>query len=57
MKNLDTIAVDLFEKIRGRFPNVTLGDSDGNVTNVPEDARYFDFSYVNEGEDLGQVRP
>ena len=55
MKNLDTIAVDLFEKIRGRFPNVTLGDSDGNVTNVPEDARYFDFSYVNEGEDLGQV--
>ena len=55
MKNLDTIAVDLFEKIRGRFPNVTLGDSNGKVTNVPKDARYFDFSYVNEGNNLGQV--
>ena len=55
MKNLDTIAVDLFEKIRGRFSNVTLGDSNGKVTNVPKDARYFDFSYVNEGNSLGQV--
>lgn len=55
MKNLEKIASDLFSKIRGRFPNVTIGDTDGNITNVPSDARYYDFSYVNEGEDLGKV--
>ena len=55
MKNFNNIANDLFNKIRGRFPNVTIGDTNGNVTNVPEDARYFDFSFTNQGVDLGQV--
>ena len=43
MKNLDLIAEELFNKIRGRFPSVTLGDGEGKVTNVPTDARFFDF--------------
>jgi hypothetical protein len=55
MKNLNTIAADLFEKIRGRFPNLTIGDEEGNVTNVPENARYFDFSFTNEGIESGKV--
>jgi hypothetical protein len=55
MKNLDTIGLDLFQKIRGRFSDVTLGDADGNVTNVPEAARFFDFSFRVNGEDLGKV--
>jgi hypothetical protein len=55
MKNFENIANDLFNKIRGRFPTVTIGDEEGNVTNVPEKARYFDFSFTNEGVDLGQV--
>jgi len=55
MKNLGRIASDLFNKIRGRFPNVTIGDETGNITNIPEDARYYDFSYFNNGEDLGKV--
>lgn len=55
MKNLDTIGLDLFQKIRGRFSDVTLGDSDGNVTNVPEAARFFDFSFKVNGKDLGKV--
>ena len=55
MKNLDRIAAELFNKIRGRFPNVTIGDESGNITNVPESARYYDFSYVSNGEDLGKV--
>ena len=55
MKNLNRIAADLFNKIRGRFPTITLGDEDGNITNIPEDARYYDFSYVNNGQDLGKV--
>jgi hypothetical protein len=55
MKNLDRIASDLFNKIRGRFPNVTIGDDTGNITNIPTDARFYDFSYFNNGEDLGSV--
>jgi hypothetical protein len=50
MKNLDSIAKDLFNKIRGRFPNIILGDDEGNVTNIPSNARYFDFSFLDEKE-------
>ena len=45
MKNLNLIAEELFNKIRGRFPSVTLGDGEGKVTNIPKDARFFDFDY------------
>jgi len=55
MKNLDRIGAELFNKIRGRFPNVTIGDKEGNVTNIPDDARYYDFSYISNGEDLGKI--
>jgi hypothetical protein len=55
MKKLTQISADLFNKIRGRFENVTIGDETGQVTNVPEDARYFDFAYLADGVDLGKV--
>ena len=55
MKNLDIISEELFNKIRGRFPSVTIGDEAGNVTNEPSLARYFDFGYKAEGRDLGKV--
>ena len=55
MKNINKIASDLFDKIRGRFPSVTIGDEEGKMTNVPEDARFFDFSFKSEGVDLGKV--
>lgn len=55
MKNLNPIAEDLFSKIRGRFPNLTIGDSDGNITMDPEQARFFEFSYVKNNEDLGKI--
>ena len=55
MKNLDLISEELFNKIRGRFPSVTIGDAEGNVTNVPKDARYFDFDYKEGDESLGKV--
>ena len=45
MLDLDKISEELFNKIRGRFSEVTIGDQEGNVTNVPTDARYFDFKY------------
>ena len=55
MKNLDLIAEELFNKIRGRFPSVTIGDSEGKVTNVPKDARFFDFDYKEGSKSLGKV--
>src|SRR6056300_787623 len=55
MKNLDVIAEELFNKIRGRFPSVTIGDGEGNVTNVPKDARFYDFDYKEGSTSLGKV--
>lgn len=55
MKNLESIAEDLFNKIRGRFPSVTIGSAEGKVTNVPKEARYFDFEYKEGERVLGKV--
>ena len=55
MKNLNLIADELFNKIRGRFPGVTLGDADGKVTNIPGDSRFFDFDYKEGDINLGKV--
>ena len=45
MKNLDKIAEELFNKIRGRYPSITLGDKESTITNVPGTARFFDFDF------------
>jgi hypothetical protein len=45
MIKLDVIAQDLFNKIRGRFPSITIGTSEGTVTNDPKQARFFDFDF------------
>ena len=50
MIDLDTIGEDLFSKIRGRFPNVTIGDETGSITNEPTQARFFDFDYNSLGK-------
>lgn len=55
MKNLDLIAEELFNKIRGRFPSVTIGDGEGKVTNKPVEARYYDFDYTEGETKLGRV--
>ena len=55
MKNLDLIAEELFNKVRGRFPSVTIGDVEGKVTNVPKDARDFDFDFKEGDLNLGKV--
>jgi hypothetical protein len=55
MKDLSVIGEELFNKIRGRFPNVTIGDSEGNVTNEPSAARFFDFDYKAGDRALGKV--
>ena len=45
MKNLETIADELFNKIRGRFPNITVGDDSAKITNKPSEARFFEFDF------------
>ena len=55
MKSLDNIAEDLFNKIRGRFPSVTIGDQDGKITNDPLVARFFDFDYKEGDRNVGKV--
>ena len=55
MKDLTIIGEELFNKIRGRFPSVTIGDGEGTVTNEPSEARFFDFDYKANGRKLGKV--
>jgi hypothetical protein len=55
MKELSIIGEELFNKIRSRFPNVTIGDEDGTVTNDPKNARFFDFDFKSHGKTLGKV--
>lgn len=55
MSNMDNISEQLFAKIRGRFPSVTLGDEQGVVTDEPKLARYFDFDYKVGEDSLGKV--
>jgi len=54
-KNINFIGEELFNKIRGRCPRITLGDKDGNVTNNPQEARFFDFDYNESSTSLGKV--
>ena len=55
MKDLTKIGEELFNKLRGRFPSITIGDQDGNVTNEPTEARFFDFDYMSNNNTLGKV--
>jgi hypothetical protein len=55
MKPIEIIAQDLFDKVRSRFSNLQMGDDNGAVTANPADARFFDFDFVIEGNNLGRV--
>ena len=55
MKPIQIISQDVFDKIRSRFQNLEMGDETGAVTIDPAEARFFDFDFVSEGNDLGRV--
>ena len=55
MSTMDKISENLFAKIRGRFPSVTIGDAEGIVTDDPKTARYFDFDFKEGERILGKV--
>lgn len=56
MKEIESIASALFDKIRSRFENVTLGDEKAKAAQDPEKARFFNFTYTDEsGNEFGKV--
>jgi hypothetical protein len=55
MDATNNIATDLFYKIRSRFKGLKLGDSGGAITINPEDARFFDFDYMEGEAAIGHV--
>jgi hypothetical protein len=55
MDATNNIATDLFYKIRSRFKGLKLGDSSGAITINPEDARFFDFDYMEGETAIGHV--
>ena len=56
MRELDKISDSLFNKIRARFDNVSIGDEKAQRLTDPEQARFFNFDYVSEnGENFGNV--
>jgi hypothetical protein len=54
-REIEKIAEDLFEKVRSRFENVSLGDQGAKSTNDPEKARFFNFDYTVNGKSHGNV--
>lgn len=55
MNSTNNIATDLFYKIRSRFSGLKLGTSEGTVTILPEEARFFDFDYADNNQIIGHV--
>ena len=55
MINLDLIAEQLFNSVKSRYQNLTIGDAAGDVTNIPTDARFFDFDFDSNGNSIGKV--
>jgi len=55
-KEIESISSALFDKIRSRFPNVTLGDEKAKAESDPTKARFFNFTYTGEdGAEFGKV--
>ena len=55
MNIIEIIAQDVFDKVRSRFTNLQMGDENGSITTDPKDARFFDFDFTIEGNNLGRV--
>jgi hypothetical protein len=56
MREIGKIAETLFDKIRSRFENVSLGDENAQATTDPVEARFFNFEYISkDGTNFGNV--
>ena len=43
--DLSAVAQDLFDEIKSRYTNLTLGDDTAQVTTNPQLARFFKFNF------------
>jgi len=55
MREINKIAESLFEKIRDRFEDVSLGDEKAKAVQDPEKARFFNFDYIVDGKSFGNI--
>ena len=54
-RNLDSIAEELFNHIRSRFPSIEIGNASGEIVDEPRQARFFEFEYETGGNKLGKM--
>lgn len=55
MKEIEKVAADLFDKIRSRFEDISLGDDGAKATTDPEQARFFNFDFEIDGKSYGNI--
>lgn len=55
MKEIEKIADELFNKIRSRFEDVSLGDESANSTTDPDEARFFNFDFTVGDTNYGNI--
>jgi hypothetical protein len=55
MREINKIAEGLFEKIRDRFEDVSLGNDTAKATTDPQKARFFNFDYVVDDTNHGNI--
>jgi len=55
MRDLDKIATILFDKIRTRFPSVSIGNKDADHTVDPAEGRFFNFDFIINRQNFGNI--
>ena len=51
----NNLSTDVFNKIRSKFGDIQLGDSEGNVTADPSGAQFYDFEYTEDSDTFGRM--
>ena len=51
----NNLSSDVFNKIRSKFGDIQLGDSEGNVTADPSGAQFYDFEYTEDSDTFGRM--
>jgi hypothetical protein len=55
MIQIEKVSEELFDKIRSRFEKVSIGDENAKTVLDPEKARFFNFDYVDNGKNYGNI--
>ena len=55
MLEIEKISENLFDKIRSRFANISIGNENAKATVDPTQARFFNFNFTNDGNEYGNL--